>query len=586
MSNFQSLGLSGPVLKALEDLGFETPTDIQAQAIPILSGDPVDFIGLAQTGTGKTAAFGLPLLAQIDEEHPNTQALVIAPTRELCQQIAEQLEAFAKYMKGVRVVSVYGGAPIDRQIRLLKKSAQIVVATPGRLIDLIGRKAVKLGSVAHVVLDEADEMLNMGFKEDIDKILSFTPETKTTWLFSATMPPAIRSIVDQYMVQPEEVKVSTGQQVNANIEHCYVVVKAADKAESLTRFLDADPEMRGIVFCRTRRDTQKLAEELIRKGYKADALHGDMSQNQRDRVMGRFKKHLLQVCVATDVAARGIDVNDLTHVIHYALPDDKAYYTHRSGRTARAGKTGISLALITSYEKRKLKWFERDLKLTWKPVTVPGGAEIRKQKIARWAEAVAATEMPQFLEPDALEHALLTLENFSKDELVARLIGRELQSLGLSGRDRDLNDSAPAGRKEGGRKDDRRGERKGPKGQKSADGERRGKGRAAREEVETQRFFINLGSMDKISKRDLMEFVLEVGKLKRGQLGTVSLDKRHSYFEVDKAVSGSIANRFSGMVVDGRPLRVNLDGTPGSMPKSSKKGFGGKKKGGKGKKRK
>lgn len=604
MSNFQSLGLSDPIVKALDELGFETPTAIQEEAIPQLTAELRDFIGLAQTGTGKTAAFGLPLLQQLDPDTPNTQALIIAPTRELCQQIAQQMESFAKYMKWVQIVSVYGGAPIQGQIRQLKKPTQIIVATPGRLIDLIGRKAVKIGSITNVVLDEADEMLNMGFKDDIDKILSFTPETKTTWLFSATMPPPIRKIVRDYMVDPLEVKVSTGTQVNENIEHQYVVVKASDKAESLTRFLDADPDMRGIVFCRTRRDTQALAEILMRKGYKAEALHGEMSQAQRDRVMDRFKKHHLQVCVATDVAARGIDVNDLTHVIHYALPDDQAYYTHRSGRTARAGKKGISLAVVTAYEKRKIKWFERDLKVTFTPTTVPGGEEIRKQKIARWTDAVCNIPVPEYLDAATLEQAIATLEAFTKEELIAKLIGRELESLGLSGRDRDLNDVGgrrdredrgdrkPRDRNDRGDRRDRdrgprdrkdrfdRGEKKDWKDKKRDRPERPARAerpdraeRVDHSDMETDRFFINLGSMDKISKRDLMEFVLEVGKLKRGQLGSVTLDKKSSYFEVEKGAAKNVAARFNGLIVDGRPLRVNLDGTPmhGDGGKSKKK---------------
>ena len=346
LSTFSDLGLSAPLLDAITSLGFETPTEIQEKAIPHLLGGDADFIGLAQTGTGKTAAFGLPLLDLLDPEADFTQAIVLAPTRELGQQIAEQLALFSGKQKGIRTLAVYGGANIVTQIKALKKTRHVVIATPGRLIDLVNRKAVNLEQVRYVVLDEADEMLNMGFKEELDTILGFTPEQKQTWLFSATMPKEIRRMVKDYMSDPFEVRIDPKTVVNTNIQHQYAVVHPKDKAEALTRFLDLDPELYGVVFCRTKMDTQKLAERLVKGGYRADAIHGDLSQAARDRVMMRFKQRDLQVLIATDVAARGIDVNDLTHVFHFALPNDQAYYTHRSGRTARAGKKGISMSLI------------------------------------------------------------------------------------------------------------------------------------------------------------------------------------------------------------------------------------------------
>lgn len=338
LTNFKQLGLSENLLKAINELGFNSPTDIQQQAIPKLIKDDRDFIGLAQTGTGKTAAFGLPLLERIDPAMKATQALILAPTRELGQQIAEQLDIYSKYQEKLNVLAVYGGASITNQMRALKRTQHAIIATPGRLLDLIKRRAVNLESVRFLVLDEADEMLNMGFKEDLDLILSYTPEEKLTWLFSATMPKEIKKIVNKYMDNPTEVRINSKEQVNVDIEHQYALVKASDKAEALSRILDISPDMRGVVFCRTKNETQELAELLLRQNYKADSLHGDLSQAQRDRVMRRFKKHELHVLIATDVAARGIDVNDLTHVIHYTLPDDNSYYTHRSGRTARAGK--------------------------------------------------------------------------------------------------------------------------------------------------------------------------------------------------------------------------------------------------------
>ncbi|NNC94972.1 MAG: DEAD/DEAH box helicase, partial [Chitinophagales bacterium] len=324
-------------------MGFENPTEIQEAAIPFLVDGDDDLIGLAQTGTGKTAAFGLPLLNRIDYNNKDTQALILAPTRELGQQIAEQLQQFSKHLRKVKILPVYGGASISHQIKAIKKGQHIIVATPGRLVDLIKRKVVNLNTVRFLILDEADEMLNMGFKEELDQILFETPAEKLTWLFAATMPKEIKKIVHKYMDDPVEVRVNQKNVVNKNIEHQFAVVKHSNKTEALTRFLDMDPDMRGVVFCRTKRDTQDLAEDLMSRGYKADAIHGDLNQPQRDRVMKRFKSHDLHVLVATDVAARGIDVNDLTHVFHFTLPDDHAYYTHRSGRTARAGKTGISI---------------------------------------------------------------------------------------------------------------------------------------------------------------------------------------------------------------------------------------------------
>jgi len=355
LSTFKELGLSEEILRRLEEMEFHTPSDIQRESIPqLLEGDR-DFIGLAQTGTGKTAAFGLPLLEMVDPKERHTQGLVLAPTRELGRQIAEQLGKFSKYMKGLKVLPVYGGAAIVNQIKDLKKPTHIIIATPGRLIDLIKRKAVKLDQLEFLVLDEADEMVSMGFKEELDEILSYTPETKQTWLFSATMAKEIKRIVDKYMDDPIEVKINSEDKVNKNIKHQFAVTRNSDKTEALTRMLDMDADMRGVVFCRTRRDTQELAESLLKKGYAADALHGDLSQQQRDRVMGRFKKHALQVLIATDVAARGIDVDDLTHVFHFNLPDEDAYYTHRSGRTARAGKKGISMAFIGAKETVMIK---------------------------------------------------------------------------------------------------------------------------------------------------------------------------------------------------------------------------------------
>jgi ATP-dependent RNA helicase DeaD len=436
LDSFDTLGLSAPILKAIGQLGFDTPTDIQSQAIPhLLQGDR-DFIGLAQTGTGKTAAFGLPLLDHLDATDDSVQALILAPTRELGQQIAEQIDLFSKHLKGIKSVAVYGGANISTQITQLKRPRHVVIATPGRLIDLVKRKALKLDQIKYLVLDEADEMLNMGFKDELDTILEFTPDTKKTWLFSATMPREIRRMVKQYMESPFEVSVDPKTTVNANIEHKYAVVKQSDKTEAMARFLELEPDLYGVVFCRTRRDTQALAEDLLKLGFRADALHGEMSQPQRDRVMNRFKNRDLQVLVATDVAARGIDVNDLTHVFHHSLPSEQAYYTHRSGRTARAGKKGISLAFISNREKGYINRMAREMDISFEAVEVPGAEEIVQARMMKWASDVLDQKAFDRVPFDLIMQMNLLFEETPKDELIARLVARELARLNVdSGRD-------------------------------------------------------------------------------------------------------------------------------------------------------
>lgn len=440
MNTFKSLGLSGNILKAITEMGFEEPSEIQVQSIPELLQFNRDFIGLAQTGTGKTAAFGLPLIQKINPKNNYTQALILAPTRELGQQIAEQLTLYGKYQPSLNILAVYGGASIGTQMRALKRPQHIIIATPGRLIDLINRKAIKLNQLQCLVLDEADEMLNMGFKEDIDQILSYTPAEKITWLFSATMPSEIRRIVKTYMKDPLEAKINAKGKVNANIQHQYTVVKRSDKADALMRFLDINPQMRGVVFCRTKRDTQELAEFLLAKNYKADALHGDLSQSQRDVVMQRFKKHALQVLVATDVAARGIDVNDLTHVFHFTLPDDTSYYTHRSGRTARAGKEGISIAFINGREKNKIDRIAQQLGIVIQRVKIPDVSDIADERIENWCLELLETKTKGVVNPESFEKAKVLLANLSKEELLGKFLAQKMSMLGLT-KDADLNES-------------------------------------------------------------------------------------------------------------------------------------------------
>src|SRR5690606_16481885 len=359
MNPFLELGIRHEVVNAITELGFEKPSPIQEKAIPVLLTGNDDFVGLAQTGTGKTAAFGLPLLEQLDFSQRHPQALILCPTRELCLQIAKDLEKYAKYVDDVHVVAVYGGANISDQLRQIRRGVQIVVATPGRMLDIIGRKAIDFSNVKHVVLDEADEMLNMGIQEDINNILTETPDTNKTWLFSATMPKEVRRIAQNYMTNPQELTVGTKNTGNVNIEHHYYVIKARDKYAAFKRIVDYSTDIFGIVFCRTKIETQEIAEALVRDGYNADSLHGDLSQQQRDKVMKRYRDRSLQLLIATDVAARGIDVNDVTHVINFSLPDEVENYTHRSGRTARAGKTGISLSLVNVKEIGKIRRIEK-----------------------------------------------------------------------------------------------------------------------------------------------------------------------------------------------------------------------------------
>lgn len=546
LKTFSELGLSESILRVLPELGFENPSPIQEQAMPLLKEKAQDFIGLAQTGTGKTAAFGLPLLDWIDSSRKETQALVLAPTRELGQQIASQLALFAKYLPNIQTQAVYGGASIVAQMKDIKRrTPQIVIATPGRLLDLMRRKSLDLSAVRFVVLDEADEMLNMGFKEDIDDILSYTGESKNTWLFSATMPKEIRAIVKSYMRNPVEVKVSTGNQVNENIEHQFVLVNSSNKFEGLKRILDSAEDFRGVIFCRTRAATQQLADNLKKSDYQAEALHGEMSQAQRDRVMKRFKEHSLQVLVATDVAARGIDVNDLTHVIHYSLPDDDAYYTHRSGRTARAGKKGISLSILTNRDIRKLNMLEKRLKLKMVKISIPSAKDIAAKRLYNWAQTILDTPAVKNIDGKILTDVQMLLGALSFEELVEKLAAIQLQSLDYSNSNKDLNAD---GKSERTSKRDRKG-KKGDSNKKNH----------KKLDFKGDRFFINVGKMDDVTKYDLIEFVSETARIKKSDVGTVEIQKNRSFFEVNKKCSKKIANSFKGIYVDGRELRVNRD---------------------------
>ncbi len=553
MNSFSKLGLSNEIIDVLDQLGFVTPTPVQEKAIPLLlQSDPIDFIGLAQTGTGKTAAFGLPLIELIDHTERSTQALIMAPTRELGQQTAQQLKSFAKSNNALNVEVVYGGAPIVNQIKALKKPTQIVVATPGRLLDLIKRKAIKLDNVRYVVLDEADEMLNMGFKEAIDEILSYTLDDRVTWLFSATMPNEIRKIVKKYMTNPMEVAVNREEKTNKDITHQYVVTKTNNKIPALRRFLDLQPEMRGIMFCRTRRETQEIADELGNLGYGAEALHGDLSQAQRDAVMKRFKRRSMQLLIATDVAARGIDVNDLTHVLHHKLPDQLESYTHRSGRTGRAGNKGKSLAFINPREMKVIKDIERRNKVKFEKIEVPGVEELRATRINNWAELIVSTKVDDQAE-SILNELHGQFAHLDKDDILKRLITTQLDHLTTqNGNDANLNEL------EGGSSSRNNSSKSGFK-----------------------RYFINVGSIDGMTEADVIHYLSDISGIERKYFAELRLLKNCSFFEVDSNKDAGLSKSFQGIEIQGRSIRVNLDNDePGRSRSSSKKKFKKRKSGG------
>lgn len=527
MSEFKQLGLSQPILTAIEEMGFETPTPIQQQSIPTLLEGNRDFVGLAQTGTGKTAAFGLPLLDLIDTEIRHPQGLILAPTRELCVQITKELELFGKNTS-VRTLAVYGGADISRQIRALKRGIHVVVATPGRLRDLLRRKAVNISDINFVVLDEADEMLNMGFKEELDDILQNTPEEKNTWLFSATMPKEVRQIASDYMTKPLEVSVGEKNSVNSDIDHQYVIARKSDRYDVLRRFLDYSPDMYGLVFCRTRLDCRDLAEQLTQDGYNADALHGDLNQSQRDRVMSRFRNKSLQVLVATDVAARGIDVSDISHVFHFNIPDDRSFYTHRSGRTGRAGSKGISLVLLHPKDDRILKEMSRRLRIDFTHVQIPTGKAICEQRLMHYIKEVKETPVKEEISP-FLPNIISELEDLTKSELIERMAAMSFNSLLDTYKNApDLNVHNGSRRK------------------------KKSSGKYAR-------LFINLGGMDLNGKGELINILCTQGRISGDSIGRIEFQRKHSFFDLDEAQVAEFLRYFKDFQFNGRTIRVNSD---------------------------
>ena len=496
---FKELGLSEELLSAIAEIGFVEPTPIQQETIPHLLEDPSDLIGLASTGTGKTAAFGLPLLNYVDAESKVTQGLIICPTRELCIQISKDLESYAKNIRSLNVVSVYGGADIQKQIKQIDRGAQVIVATPGRLMDLIKRKKVKLQDIDTVILDEADEMLNMGFKEDIDSILEQTPADKCVWLFSATMPKEVARIAKTYMDEPFEITVGGKNETNKNIEHHSYIVKDRDKYAALKRLLDFNPDIYGLVFCRTRRETGAVADKLMADGYSAEPLHGDLSQAQRDRVMGKFRTKGLQVLVATDVAARGIDVDDITHVIHYNLPEEVENYTHRSGRTARAGKKGISVAFAGPREGRKLNSIERIINTSFIPQKLPTPDQICEKQLMNLVNKMTEVEVNKGGIDKYMPMVMEKFQDLSKEELIERFVSAEFNKfLDYYSKSRNLDAEQSSSRDSGSRNN-----------------------RRDRDDDTKDRFFVNLGTKDGLNQGALLRMICDNSGLDKSAVGKI-----------------------------------------------------------------
>ncbi|MBS1647715.1 MAG: DEAD/DEAH box helicase [Bacteroidetes bacterium] len=543
---FEELALPEKLLKALKDLNFTEATPVQSETIPLLQAHKTDLVALAQTGTGKTAAFGLPLLSSLNFSEKHTQALILAPTRELCVQIGADLKKFAKYMPQIKIVEVYGGASIEGQIKNIKQSTpNIIAATPGRLKDLIKRKVIDLKNVQVVVLDEADEMLNMGFKDSIDEILEKTPTEKNVWLFSATMPKEVARIATSYMSQPKEISIGKKNEGAANIEHVYYVVQSRDKYAVLKRIMDFNPDIYGVIFCRTRAETQEVADLLIKDGYNADSLHGDLSQAQRDFVMKRYRNKNLQMLVATDVAARGIDVKDVTHVINYSLPEDVENYTHRSGRTARAGKTGVSIAFVTSKDLYKIKDIEKIINKKFRQGTVPTGVEVCEKQLFHVADKVKNTQVNEAEIATYLPKIYEQLQDLSKEDLIKRFVSEEFNRfLEYYQQAPDLNQ----------------------------------KNRS----VKMARFFVNLGELDGLHWKFLKDYLSDISGVSNLHIFNVDVKKSFSFFEVETKDVQAFLNvnekelRFNERTVkiETSSNRQNEDG------KSRSAGYSGKHNGG------
>ncbi|WP_395052992.1 DEAD/DEAH box helicase [Flavobacterium sp.] len=561
MNKFEQLGLSESLLKAILDLGFENPTEVQEKAIPLLLEKDIDLVALAQTGTGKTAAFGFPVIQKIDANNRNTQALILSPTRELCLQITNEIKNYSKYEKGINVVAVYGGASITEQARDIKRGAQVIVATPGRMQDMINRGLVNISQINYCILDEADEMLNMGFYEDIVNILSTTPDEKSTWLFSATMPAEVARIAKQFMHDPVEITVGAKNSGSATVSHEYYLVNARDRYEALKRLADCNPDIFSVIFCRTKRDTQAVAEKLIEDGYSAAALHGDLSQAQRDGVMKSFRGRQIQMLVATDVAARGIDVDNITHVVNYQLPDEIETYNHRSGRTGRAGKLGTSIVIVTKSELRKISSIERIIKQKFEEKTIPSGIEICEIQLLHLANKIKDTEVDHEID-NYLPAINNVLESLSKEELIKKMVSVEFNRfINYYKKTRDLSSQSSGSE----RRDDR-------------EPRENNNGGAVR-------YFVNIGSRDNFDWMSLKDYLKETLDLGRDDVFKVDVKEGFSFFNTDPEHTDKVMEVLNNVQLEGRRINVEISKNDGGgrrdhNNRGSGGSFGGRSSGG------
>lgn len=552
-STFEDLGVSGPILKAIKEMGYESPMPVQEKVIPYLLGNNNDVVALAQTGTGKTAAYGLPVLQKIDTSSTDTQAVIMAPTRELCLQITDDLKDYSKYIDGLHVLAVYGGASIEPQIRSLKKGVQVIVATPGRLVDLMERKVAKLNTVQNVVLDEADEMLNMGFSESIDAILAGVPAERNTLLFSATMSKEIERIAKNYLHDAKEIVVGSRNEGAEHVNHIYYMVSARDKYNALKRIADYYPEIYAIIFCRTRMETQEIADKLIKDGYNAEPLHGELSQAQRDLTMQKFRQHTVQLLVATDVAARGLDVDELTHVINYGLPDDIESYTHRSGRTGRAGRSGTSISIIHIKEKGRVRAIENQIQKKFVPGILPTGQEICAKQLLKVIDDIEKVEVDEDMIAPFLPEVYRKFDMMEKEDLIKRMVSMEFNTF-LNYYKNAPEIIQPSDK--GDRKNERRGE--GEKRNYKDRKNERGNSRSRTAEPGYTRLFINIGKKDHVTPKSFMGFINRVSQGTNIELGRIDLLQNFSFFEVPERQAKTAIKVLAGTDFDGRTVNVEI----------------------------
>ncbi|MDR2148262.1 MAG: DEAD/DEAH box helicase [Tannerella sp.] len=593
MNNFEELGIAPELIKAIREMGFVMPMPVQEEVIPLLLNNEGDIIGLAQTGTGKTAAFGLPILQNADVKNKTPQTLILCPTRELCLQISSDLTDYSQYMPEIKILPVYGGSSIEHQIKTLRRGVHIVVATPGRLMDLMRRKAIDLEKVTNVILDEADEMLSMGFEEDIEEILKKIPAERNMLLFSATMPREIEQITKKYMNAPKKIIIGERNSSNENIRHIYFMVHAKDKYLALKRIVDYYPDIYGIIFCRTRNETKEIAENLMGEGYNADTLHGELTQSARDYVMSKFRNRNLQLLVATDVAARGLDVDNLTHVIHYGLPDEPEAYTHRSGRTARAGKTGISIAICHTREKGKLRKISDLSKIKFEHGKVPDSRTICEKQLFNFADKIEKAETNQAEIASIVPSILRKLQWLEKEDIIQRVISLEFNRMIDYYRDAGEVENVEEAQSAKGRKGEGMKARKG-EGEKARKGEgmkaRKGEGEKGRKhegakggnssrkltdnvaEEGMKILKINFGRKDNLLPAKLIEIVNHCVQGKKVEIGRIELHDLFSLFEVERSSAGKVMDSMNKFEIDGRRIQVRNSEKPGrDYPKESKK---------------